>query len=492
MLWNAHEDTVPRKAAAAIVLDPQGQVLLARRNASLRFMGGHHVFPGGALHAEDSAAWVLHAPSPEEGAALCAGVRELFEESGLLCTGMAHDVPPERLRSLRRALLAGEMRFPGVLEELGLRIAADAFTPAGLWITPPFSPIRFHTRYFIHQYQGPRCEEPAAPDGEIIGLDWLSPREARRRWQAGAIKLSVPVAFALQHLAARPLPQVLDWMRRTPDDLGGRPHRFELRRGVHVVPLATATLPPATHTNAVVIGEEELLLFDPGPHSEAEQAALFEHLDHLLALGERLIAIVLTHSHPDHTGAVGAVAARYGAPVWAHAATAAQVDFRVDRLLGDEERIEVPGDPGWRLRCLHTPGHDPGHLCFHEETTGTLLAGDLIANPGTIVVSPHYGGDMTDYLASLERLLPLEFRLLIPAHGAPLWGRECKPAIEDLMRHRRAREQKILDALRAGARTYEEILALAYADTPVEAWPLARHQIDAHLRRLGVDLGESH
>lgn len=490
MLWNAHEDTVPRKAAAAIVLDPQGRVLLARRNDALRFMGGHHVFPGGALHDEDSAAWVLGAPSAEEGAALCACVRELFEESGLLCTGMPQEVAPERLRPLRKALIAGERRFPAVLEELGLRIEAAAFTPAGLWVTPPFSPIRFHTRYFIHRHGGPRYEEPFSAEGEIVGLDWLSPREARQRWQAGALKLSVPVAFALQHLAARPLPQVLEWMRRTPDDLGGRPHRFELRRGVHVLPLATATLPPATHTNTVVLGEDELLLFDPGPHSASEQAVLFEHLDHLLALGERLRAIVLTHSHPDHTGAVEVVAARYGAPVWAHAATAAQVEFRVDRTLAEGEVIAVPGDPGWRLRCLHTPGHDPGHLCFHEETTGTLLAGDMIANPGTIVVSPQYRGDMTAYLASLERLLPLEFRLLIPAHGAPLWGRECKPAIESLMRHRREREQKIADALAAGARTHEEILARAYADTPVEAWPLARHQIDAHLVRLGVQLDD--
>ncbi len=488
MQWDQFKDTAPRKAAAGIIINPQGEILLGRRNQSLMFMGGHHVFPGGALDDEDSAGHVAGVADSEEALAIFGTAREIFEETGLLCVDEAHALDRERLRAHRRALHAGELNFAAVLDALGVRIRGDRFTAAGIWITPPFSPIRFHTRYYLHQYEGPRIEEVESADGEIVGLDWLHPAEARRRWQMGQLRLSTPVAYVLLHLAARPLPDVLPLLQNTPHLNPDEPSRFEMRRGIHIIPVRSPTLPPATHTNCVTIGEHEILVVDPGAGSAEDAADLVSQIEHLRALGDRITAILLTHSHPDHSCAAEALREHFGVPVWAHAETAKQLEITVDRHLADGDQIDLPGDPGWRIRCIHTPGHDPGHLCFHEESTSTLIAGDMIANPGTILIAPSYRGNMSDYLASLERLLEEEFSFLVPAHGIPFWGRECKPAIEQLIKHRLDREAKIQAALDAGLRTPGEIVAHAYADTPKEAWPLAEHQLEAHLERLGVTL----
>lgn len=488
--WFAHKDVTPRPAAAAIILSPgpdgSPEILLARRNKSLPFMGGHHVFPGGRLDKEDAEGFVHGAADDEQARAIFAAAREVFEETGLLCV---RDVPdPGALRGHRFRLLAREAGFSGILDELKVRLHAEDFVPAGTWVTPPFSPMRYRSHYFIYHHTGPRYEEVESDEGEIVGLDWLTATEARRRWHMGELRLSTPVAFVLHHLASLSLEDALPWLHRTPGHDLDTPNRFELRRGLHLVPLRSPTLPPATHTNCVIIGEDRLLIIDPGAHDAAEQEHLFDHLDHMIALGARIEAVLLSHSHPDHTGAAHLLAERYGAPIWAHAETGRQTGLPLARALADRDVIELPGDPGWRIVCLHTPGHDPGHLALLEETTHTLLAGDLIANPGTIIISPDYEGDMTQYLDSLARVVEEDFNFMIPAHGMPFWMQDAKQRLRDLMSHRLEREEKIRGAIDAGASTRRAVLERAYADVAPETWPLADHQLRAHLIRMGLAL----
>jgi len=488
--WFAHKDVVPRPAAAAIILSagPDGapEILLARRNKSLPFMGGHHVFPGGRLDKEDGEGVVHGAADAEQARAIFAAAREVFEETGLLC---ARGVPgPDVLRGHRFRLLARETGFADILSELGLHLHAEDFTPAGVWVTPPFSPMRYRSHYFIYHHTGPRYEEVESDDGEIVGLDWLTAAEARRRWHVGDLRLSTPVAFVLHHLASLPLEEAMPWLHRTPGHDMEAPNRFELRRGLHLVPLRSPTLPPATHTNCVIIGEDRLLVIDPGAHDATEQEHLLVHLDHLIALGASIEAVVLSHGHPDHTGAAALLAEQYGAPIWAHSDTGRQTGLPLARTLGDRDIIELPGDPGWRIVCLHTPGHDPGHLALLEETTRTLLAGDLIANPGTIIISPDYEGDMTQYLDSLARVLEEDFNFMIPAHGMPFWMQDAKQRLRDLISHRLDREEKIRTAIDGGAATRSAVIEQAYDDVAREAWHLADHQLRAHLVRLGLEL----
>ncbi len=479
-----------RNAAAAIIVDgteTNFEVLLARRNQAIQFMGGHHVFPGGAIDTEDDPAYVEGAPDEATGRAMAAAVREVFEETGLLYVRAGLPDIAQR-RAWRRALVAGEMTFPEVLDALGTRIHAADLTPAGVWLTPQWAPKRFFTRYFMIHHTGPRYEEVLDAEGEIVGLDWLHPAEARRRWHNHELRLSTPVAFVLRYLAGLPLEEAMPWLHKSPHQ-AGVPDLFEPRRGIHIVPLRTRTLPPANRTNCIIVGEGELAVVDPGASDPEEQARLKKHLDDMAALGSRVACVLLTHAHGDHASAAGYLREQFGAPVWGHARCAERLDVPLDRALAEGDEIPLHSG-GWHIRCLHTPGHDPAHLCYHETTTNTLMVGDMVANPGTVLISPELGGDMTVYLEQLRRLAEVHFGFLIPGHGLPLNGENGRDYIRALIAHRHEREAKIRTALAAGHRSMEALLEEAYADTARALWPLATQQLQAHLVRLGIDLKE--
>ncbi len=110
-----------------------------------------------------------------------------------------------------------------------------------------------------------------------------------------------------------------------------------------------------------------------------------------------------------------------------------------------------------------------------------LIAGDMVAGLGTIVIDPPEG-DMEDYLRSLERLRKLEPTVLFPAHGPVLV--DGATHLQAYLRHRRWREGRVLRAWREGARQPAEMLPSVYPDLAPEARPLAERQIVAHLERL--------
>jgi ribonuclease/clavin/mitogillin len=475
----------PRTAAVCILVrgDADPEVLLARRNPALRFMGGHHVFPGGRMQEGESVSCVANATDEVHARAIQAAAREVFEETGLLC--VRGTLPSrELLQQTRHRVLQSELNFTDFLAQHAFSIDADDFEPAGQWLTPSFVPIRFATQYFLYHLRGDQQEELI--EGEIVGLDWLTPAEVRERWHRGQIKISTPVAYTLRQLAAVGVPDALPLLTRGTERAPGEHNWFEVRRGITLVPVKSATIAPATHTNCLIVGEESLYVIDPGAGDAAELNHLRRQIDHLIELGGRVKAILLTHSHPDHTDAADELRHRYDVPIMAHPASAAQISFKIDRYLHDGEVLVSGCDPQWRLRCIHTPGHDPGHLCFLEESTGALLAGDMVANPGTIVISRQYGGDMVAFMRSLERLLKVDCKLIIPSHGQPV-GRPHE-FIQQQLDHRLWREGKIRRVHDEGATTFDKLLARAYDDAPEQALPWARHSLDAHLAKLGIEI----
>jgi glyoxylase-like metal-dependent hydrolase (beta-lactamase superfamily II) len=233
-----------------------------------------------------------------------------------------------------------------------------------------------------------------------------------------------------------------------------------------VLPVRTPTVPPATHTNCYRLGR---VVIDPASPWPDEQARLAEWL------GDGVDAVLLTHHHGDHVGGVVDLVARTGAKVYAHAD--ARLPFPVDGRLADGDVFDTGAG---LLRCLHTPGHADGHLCFRHEETGDVVAGDMVAGVGTIVlIEPE--GHLATYLASLARLVALGGALL-PAHG---------PAIPDgpalarqYIAHRHARTEQVLAALADGPLDPVGVARTVYAGLPGVDPGLAAVQVRTHLTWL--------
>ena len=264
------------------------------------------------------------------------------------------------------------------------------------------------------------------------------------------------------------------------------PHApFAVQDDLRVVPLRTPTLPPATHTNCVIVGRREVVVIDPASPYDDEQARLMGWLDDA---GVRLHAILLTHHHGDHVAGANALREATGVPVLAHPATTERLSgqVRVDDALyeGDLVSEALSVDLGVDLRVLHTPGHARGHLAFRDDRTAALVAGDLVAAQGTIVIDPPEG-EMADYLATLARLVQMGTGTVIPAHGGAIVQGEDK--LLEYIGHRQMREEQLIEVLHARPERCGRPIDLVppiYPDVPPIFHPLAARQVLAHLLKL--------
>src|SRR5262249_58253892 len=142
----------------------------------------------------------------------------------------------------------------------------------------------------------------------------------------------------------------------------------------------------------------EMVVIDPASPYAEEQQELDKFIDGLVAERRRVKEIIITHLHPDHIGGAAHLRDRLGVPIAAHRLTADRISYTVavDRLIEDNDIIELQGDPCWRLRALNTPCHARVHLCFYEEHVGALITGNLVVVIVTVVIDPP-GGNMEQY-----------------------------------------------------------------------------------------------
>jgi ribonuclease/clavin/mitogillin len=258
--------------------------------------------------------------------------------------------------------------------------------------------------------------------------------------------------------------------------------------------LPVETRAPTGTTNAYLLGTEDCLLVDP--------AARTDTLDTVVAARD-VATIAVTHTHPDHVGAVADYAAETGARVLARRPDRFREATGVDPAgtIAEGTVIETGVGP---VTVLDTPGHAADHVAFElpdgstngpgddggRTRGGTVICGDLAVAEGSVVVGAPEG-DLRGYLTSLRRLHARNPRRLYPGHGPAVGGDDDpggpRRVLARLIRHRLDREAKVLAAVRGGADDLDAVLDGAYGKDLTGVRDLARATVAAHLEKLAVE-----
>ena len=237
-------------------------------------------------------------------------------------------------------------------------------------------------------------------------------------------------------------------------------------------------------TGVYIVGSREVAVIDPGPvigeHFEALKRALE---------GETVSHVLVTHSHMDHSPLAHPLAAWAGCKVYAGGpAISSESEVRMEA--GDDLRFKPDvlvkdGDvfhgPNWTVEAIATPGHTSNHVCFALKEENALFSGDHIMGWSTTVISPP-DGHMGDYFTSLEKVRKRGFSRIWPTHGPPVTA--VGPFLDAYIAHRFAREQAIIDRLRAGDAFIPDMVAVIYKDVDKRLHPAACHSVLAHVVHL--------
>ncbi len=316
----------------------------------------------------------------------------------------------------------------------------------------------------------------------------------------------------------------------SPDDPGSQmssssilPPVEQVKPGIWSLPLPIPENPLHYVVVYVLESESDLLMLDAGWDAPESFAALQSGLESIGGSLQDVSAVMVTHIHPDHYGLAGRIRQEAGAWIGLHPADAAMIQDRyedpgplLDRqeawLRGagspEDEIVEMrdgslevlryvrvaspdvliqdgdhPDAPGWDLVAVHTPGHTPGHLCFHERRTDTLFTGDHVLPRITPNVAFHAQSSddpLGEFLASLEALRRFGDVIAHPAHEWRFDGLQQR--IDQLIEHHAERLDKIERTIREGAETVWEVASRM-------SWSRGWNRVRGFMRRAA--LGET-
>lgn len=251
---------------------------------------------------------------------------------------------------------------------------------------------------------------------------------------------------------------------------------------------------PYTYTGTgtyILHDDTRCVVIDPGPLLDAHLAEI------LAAVGEReILAILVTHTHRDHSPAALPLKEKTGAPIWGcppakqieaipgdnstniHLDEGQDYKYAPDRVL---THTDVLSFPFATLRPVETPGHLVNHLCFLWEERRALFSGDHIMGWATSVVIPP-DGNMAAYMESLQKILEMDIDTIWPTHGQPIT--QAQPFIKALIEHRKAREASILSQIQQGNGQIEDIVTALYRETPKALHAAAAQSVFSHVLDL--------
>ncbi len=253
-----------------------------------------------------------------------------------------------------------------------------------------------------------------------------------------------------------------------------------------------------TGTQTWLVGAgKDVAVIDPGPTGSGKSAGdPFKsddahgegHVEAILraVAGQKVTAIMCTHTHRDHSPAAAPLKQETGAPIIGcaplviedsgpRADSAFDPDYTPNRVLTDGETVS--GD-GWTLEAVATPGHTSNHLCFALIETGALFTGDHVMKWSTSVVSPP-DGDMRAYMASLQKLYDRGDSVYYPAHGPAV--EKPKQLVRGMIGHRRQRERQILNLLEKGEGHIPSMVLEMYKGLDKRLHGAAGRSVLAHL-----------
>jgi endoribonuclease LACTB2 len=439
--------------AVSIVMTCGDEIFAIQRQYFLNAFPGYWAFPGGKVEKGDEAFSLDHELTQNIDHRLFgAAVREGQEELGI---------------DLREEIQTGRVTSVDCL---------------GLAVTPDFNPYRFATYFFKINFS--TKVDFVIDRNEARLAKWMSAPELLRQFKAGHILAVPPVITVIEALGKNPQVTKIDDINFSYDGAEFVPY-IESINGIRQIMPLSHTLPPATRTNAFLIGDEkgERILVDPSPINE-EEYRKFKNTINLFGIDK----ILLTHHHPDHHERSNTLARELNVPVLLSKYTYDRlVGYEEDYFKGIETQFVKEGDVvtrwlGREVLIMEIPGHDEGQVALYSSDLSWFIAGDLFQGVGTVVIGGREG-DMQKYFETLQKVIELSPKVVFPSHGIGLGGTSI---LEKTLDHRKMRETQIL-SLHTEGYSPEEMLEKIYEKVSKELWPYALQNIQKHIQKLRAE-----
>ncbi|MES2884096.1 MAG: MBL fold metallo-hydrolase [Pseudomonadota bacterium] len=439
-------NTATIRDAVTAVLCCQGEILMVRRQPELPSFSGYWAFPGGKIEAADASAETALLCAAADHAVLVGIVREVQEELGIDLDALA---------------AAGQVQAVCVLGEA---------------TTPPIAAGRFRTRFLrIDLLDKPELVLDLREHSEA---SWATAAHWLARYHQGTLLMAPPTFDTVAALAEDPACRLLTRLHLDgPED---ECRIIEPLHGLRMIPVRSNTLPPATHTNAFLIGDSYKVLVDPSPADRTELVRLYKLIDRV-----GCDEVLLTHHHPDHRQFANEIAERYDVPLALSDTTRRFIQAEVPGYFGDLLlRTYVEGDVvtrwlGQPVRVVPVPGHDAGQIALMPDNKAWFIVGDLIQGIGTVVIAKPEG-HMGTYFATLQKVIDLDPAVIVPSHGMAM-GTTYR--LQETLKHRKMREAAVLQLHREG-KSPQEMLPVLYKGVDSRLWPFAAMNISSHLDKL--------
>jgi glyoxylase-like metal-dependent hydrolase (beta-lactamase superfamily II) len=256
---------------------------------------------------------------------------------------------------------------------------------------------------------------------------------------------------------------------------------MELAPGIHNILTDLQHATGVTNTY-LIVGTQGALFVDAGWDRPGEAQA---RIDYWEKIGKPpLKGIAVTHRHTPHWGNAPAIQKACGnPPIIASFAEKEEIEVRmqiakVDRPVRDGETLSLGS---LTLEFLDAPGHTYGSMAVFIRETLALFTGDTVMGSGSSVVNPGEG-EISLYLQTLDKFLRYDPAVIYPGQGPVV--KNPRDKINELIQHRKEREQQIVALLEQAPRSVEQIVATLYLGLREGLQHLAKNQVRSHLIKL--------